>query len=177
MEENMSKDYCGFENEDSQTAFLAGVVDILSDNLSMVCNFTDTLDADIFYVKDKDISELNSVVKKRLHSYNEKYGKNIPYDVIESLDLKLEKISCEVNDDFLCSKMEAFSSNQNLKGAVNDFLRSLEWYLGKPDYVYAPIKHDKNFDILAKMYLYIAYDYFFIFYGEYVVLFIIGTDE
>lgn len=173
----MSRDYCGFENEDSQTAFLAGVVDVLSDNLSTVCDFVHTLDADIFYVKNEDISSLNSAVKKRLHSYNEKYGENMSYEEIESLDLKLKKIECNVDSRFLYGQIEAFSSSPNLKEAIDEFLRSLEWYLRKPVCIYSPVKRDKNIDILARMYLYMAYDYFFISYGEYVVLFIIGSVE
>ncbi len=51
----MSKDYCGFSNEDGETAFLAGVVDVLSDNLSMILDNTNALDADIFLVVDNNI--------------------------------------------------------------------------------------------------------------------------
>lgn len=59
----MSKDYCGFSNEDGETAFLAGVVDVLSDNLSMALDNTNALDADIFLVVDNNISLLNDAVR------------------------------------------------------------------------------------------------------------------
>ena len=40
----MSKEYCCFESESGETAFLAGVVDVLSDNLSLHCVDFHTLD-------------------------------------------------------------------------------------------------------------------------------------
>jgi hypothetical protein len=174
----MSKDYCGFVNEDSKTAFLSGVVDVLGGNLSMICDFPHTLETDIFYIKDGDVSLINSSMKNRLHSYNEQYGLNIPYEKIESLDIILEKKDCNVNSDFLRGQLEAYSSNPKLKDSVNEFLSELEWYLGKPLGIYFPVRlNDKNLDILAKIYLYIAYQYFFISYGEYIILLIIGSVE
>lgn len=81
----MSKEYWGFENETGDTGFLAGVVDVLSDNLSMLCDFRYDFDADIFYLEDNDVSKLNDVIKSRLHYYNKRYGVNLPDEDIDNL--------------------------------------------------------------------------------------------
>ena len=60
----MSKEYWCFESESGETSFLAGVVDVLSDNLSLHCTDYNTLDADVFYIPNQDISQLNEAVKK-----------------------------------------------------------------------------------------------------------------
>lgn len=47
---------------------MAGVVDVLSDRLAMHCKSPYALEADIFHVKDNDISLLHDAVKERLHT-------------------------------------------------------------------------------------------------------------
>ena len=70
----MSKEYWGFDTEKEQTGFLAGVVDVLSDELSLSCREFTTLDADIFFIEDGDISKLEESFKKRLLSYMRCYS-------------------------------------------------------------------------------------------------------
>ncbi len=172
----MSKEYWGFENEDGSTAFLAGVVDVLSDNLSLTCDYAVTLDADIFYVKDNDVSLLNDAVKKRLHYYNKRYGLKISEKKIDTIDFKLEKENCKVNDYFK-KVMSHNSSNSQMSEKVDEFLQDLEWYLQKPLTIYSPMRNDKNIDVLGHIYLYMAWSYFFIEYDDYMVLVIFGTVE
>ena len=73
-DEVVSKEYWGFSGENGETAFLAGVVDVLSDELSLHIEYPWYVDADIFYVKDNDISKLNEAVKARMHTYKDKDG-------------------------------------------------------------------------------------------------------
>ena len=82
----MSKDYLTFANETGTTAFLAGVVDVLSDNLQMILDFSYSLDVDIFYVEGNDLSLLNDSLKKRLLCYKQYYGGNTSEDKINALD-------------------------------------------------------------------------------------------
>ena len=172
----MSKEYWGFENEDGSTAFLAGVVDVLSDNLSLACDYAVTLDADIFYVKEHDISLLNDSVKKRLHYYNKRYGLKIPKKKIDLIDFKLEKENCKI-DDYLKKVMSKYSSNPQMPEKVDEFLQELNWHIQKPLGIYSPMRNDKNVYILGNIYLYMAWDYFFIEYDDYMVLVIFGTVE
>ena len=173
----MSKDYCGFENETGETGFLAGVVDVISDKLGMVLDFAEALDADIFYVKDNDISLLNDSVKKRLHHYNQKYSCNVPEEKIDALDFQLKEIEADI-PSFVYSQMKQYSSNDALSDEVNKFLDNLNWYLWNPLCIYSPIKMpDKNVHTLGKIYLYEAWNYFFISYHNYLVLLIFGTVE
>ena len=46
------------------------------------------------------ISQLNDAVKKRLHYYNKRYGLKISEKKIDTIDFKLEKENCKVNDYF-----------------------------------------------------------------------------
>ena len=86
----MSKDHLTFVNETGETAFLAGVVDVLSDNLQMVLDFSYAIDVDIFRVENNDLSHLNDSVKKRLLYYNKYYydglNNNISEDRINALN-------------------------------------------------------------------------------------------
>ena len=174
----MSKDYFLFESESGETAYMAGVVDVLSDNLGLCCKYGNALEADLFYVKDNDISLLNDAVKKILHIYNEKEGHNIPIEKIDKIDFQLKEGKPEDYYGMLYGALEAFCQKERLSKEVAEFLRSLEWYLGKPIGVYSPIRiPDKNIQVLGQIYLYMAWDYFFIAYNDYLVLIIIGTVE
>ena len=173
----MSKEYWGFEKETGGTGFLAGVVDVLSDNLEMLLDFHYAMDADIFYIKDNDISLLNRSVKKRLHYYNEKYGCKIEKDKINSINFEFDKHEF-VSNEILARQISAYSSSREISEKVDDFFRTLNWYLNKPLYVYLPKKlPDKNVNVLGEIYLYMAWNYFFISYYDYFVLFIFGTIE
>ncbi|MDE6781637.1 MAG: hypothetical protein K2J40_09285 [Ruminococcus sp.] len=170
----MSKEYWGFENENGDTGFLAGVVDVLTDNLPC-CDFEYTLDADIFPVENNDISHINDTVKKRLHYYNRRYGINLPDEYIEGLHLKLEKVNNDA-EKILCDIISCYSSSKDIPEKVGEFFRSLNWYLQKPTGIYVSQSIDnKNIEILGQVYLYMAFEYFFIAYDEWAVLFIFGT--
>ena len=175
----MSKDYCGFSNEDGETAFLAGVVDVLSDELSMFLDYANALDADIFHVEDNNISLLNDAVKKRLHSYKDKYGCSsiITDEKIDAIDIQLQKSYLSA-DAALLDYMKKNSDKKEIEKAVSEFLCNLKWYLGEPIGVYTPVrKNDKNIEVIADLYLGIAWDYFFIEYNQYFVMIVFGTSE
>lgn len=173
----MSKNHLAFVNETGKTAFLAGVVDVLSDNLQIVLDFSYAIDIDIFYIKDSNLSLLNDSVKKRLLCYKQYDGFNISEDKINALNFKLTKINTDVHD-FICEQLKSFCSDDNLSDAINEFLNDLNWYLQKPLCIYKPERMpDKNIDILGGTYMYVAWNYFFISYYDYLVLFVLGTDE
>lgn len=175
----MSKDYCGFSNEGGETAFLAGVVDVLSDELSMFLDYAYALDADIFHVEDNNISLLNDAVKKRLHSYKDKYGCSsiITDEKTDAIDIQLQKSYLSA-DAALLDYMKKNSDKKEIEKAVSEFLRNLKWYLGEPIGVYTPVrKNDKNIDVISDLYLGIACDYFFIEYNQYFVMIVFGTSE
>ena len=88
----MSKDYYLFENENGKTAYLAGVVDVLSDNLSLICDFAADFDSDIFYMKDNNLALLENSIKKRLYSYTVQHSRVTSKD-IDKLNLKFEIIN------------------------------------------------------------------------------------
>jgi hypothetical protein len=174
----MSKEHDEFESEAEQTAFLAGVVDVLADNLSLVGDYACALDADVFYIKGGDISLLNSSIKKRLRSYNKYDGERIPDEKIESLNITLKKQECDVDNSFLCDMLSDYSSSPKLTDAVAEFLSSLTWHLGEPKCVYFPTAHpDKDIDVLGRIYLHMAWKYFFISFGDYIVMIILGSVE
>lgn len=173
----MGKEYWGFENETGDTGFLAGVVDVLSDNLSMLCDFYYAFDADIFHLENNDFSKLNDVIKKRLHYYNKRYGVNLPEEYINGLNLQLEKVNNDA-EKILCDTISQYSSEKDISEKVGEFFRQLNWYLQKPIGIYVDKSFDhKNVEILGHIYLYMGFEYFFIAYDEWVVLFIVGTVE
>lgn len=81
-------------------------------------------------------------------------------------------------DAALLDYMKKNSDKKDVENAVDEFLHDLKWYLGKPIGVYTPVrKNDKNTDVIADLYLGIAWDYFFIEYNQYFVLIVFGTSE
>jgi len=176
-EKAMSKDYYLFENENGKTGFLAGAVDVLSDDLQMILNYTEAFDADVFYVPDNNLSLLNDSVKKRMLEYKNKYSLPVSEVKINSIDFQLEEIQTDVYE-YVYSQMKRYSSSEKLSDKVKEFLDSLEWYLQKPVCIYASKRMpDKNINVLGKIYCYEAWNYFFISYYDYYVLMIFGTDE
>ena len=173
----MSKDYYCFEDEKGDTGFLAGVVDVLSDNLSMILDYGYALEADIFHVKDNDISLLNDVIRHRLYYYDICYNLYVPSEKIDALNFQLKRIDADANQ-ILSRTISSYSSHKEISKSVDEFFRSLNWYLQKPVCIYTPTHlPDKNLNVLGQMYLSMAWEYFFIAYQEYLVLFIFGTVE
>ncbi len=173
----MSKDYWLFEKETGDIGFLAGVVDVLSDNLGMLLDYAYALDADVFFVKDNDMSLLNDSVKKRLHYYNIRYGLHISEKEIDALDFELIKSDADP-EKVLCDFISNYSSKKDVLQGVKEFFTDLNWYLQKPLCIYNPVRlPDHNIDVLGSVYLYMAWDYFFIAYYDYLVLFVLGTVE
>ena len=173
----MSKDYLTFANETGTTAFLAGVVDVLSDNLQMILDFSYSLDVDIFYVEGNDLSLLNDSLKKRLLFYKQYYGGNTSEDKINALDFQLTEINTDIHS-FVSEQLKAYCSSDKLSDAVQEFLDDLSWHLQKPLCIYKPKRMpDKNVHTLGEIYLYDAWNYFFISYYDYLILFVIGTNE
>lgn len=175
---NMSKEYCCFKSESGETAFLAGVVDVLSDNLSLHCAYSEDLDADIFYTPDQDLSQLTDAVKNRMRSYYSLLGGLNEPEKIEALDFDdLVRVDCN-SKSYMTHGVPELRDNKAAKDANAEFMRELEWHLGKPICTYSP-SHlpDKNIEILGRAYMSFARHYYFIAFEEYMVLMIFGTSE
>ncbi len=175
----MSREYWTLKGESGETAFLAGVVDVLSDTLSLVCDFTSAFNADIFYIPGNDLALLDDTVKRRLNIYH-RYQENsyVKQSDIDRIHFDLEKTEEDITE-YVCHSFQKYSSSPKLKKAVKDFFQNLNWYLQKPLCIYRPCSQypDKILNILGPVYLYMVFDYFFISYDEYMVLFIFGTTE
>ena len=174
----MSKEYFCFESESGETAFLAGVVDALSDDLSLHCVDFHTLDADVFYAPGQDISLLNEAVKKRLRSYYSTLGGLNRPEEIEKLDLS-NLVRSKVSPSFdQAGFIPELRNDKAAKDAEASFLRELIWHLGKPVCCfYPPHLPDKNVEIMGVAYMSFSWHYFFIAFEEYIVLMIFGTCE
>ena len=170
----MSKEYWGFSAEDGETAFLAGVVDVLSDELSLHIEYPQHLDADIFYVEDNDISKLNEAVKARMHTYKDRYGcDQVTHEDIDSINFDLEYAPVREHEND-----EKRKYKDEYEKASAEFYRKLEWYVGKSSGEYSPVSlPDKNIRVLGPMYMSFAWYYHFTAYQDYFVLVIIGTSE
>lgn len=175
---NMSKESCCFEAESGKTAFLAGIVDVLSDNLSLHCVDFNDFDADVFYAPDQDISQLTDAVKKRMRSYFSLLGGLNQPEKIEALAFDhLVRVDSDP-EQFMIDTVDELGKDDASRNTISEFLRELKWYLGKSVCILCP-DHlpDKNIDTLGRAYMYVAWKYFFIAYEEYMVLMIFGTSE
>lgn len=173
----MSKDYYLFKNEKGDVAFLIGLVDVISDKLSLICDYGYTLNADIYPLPDNDLSLLNDIVKKRIHIYKEQLD-NYNADKIEQIDFRLRKVETENVNEYIYSIIKKYSSSNNLKEEVDEVIKTLNWQLGKPLGIFESVQlPDSNVQVLGEIYLYLAWNYFFIAYEGYMVMMILGTVE
>lgn len=173
----MSKEYYQFENEKGDVAFLIGLVDAISDRLSLVCDYGYDVEADIFPLPDNDISMLNNIVRKRMNLYAEQEG-NYNIEKINQIDFKLTQIDHLNVNEYVCSKIKKYSSGNKIKEEVDHFLAELKFHLDAPIGLYEPVSlQDSNVAVFGEIYLSFAWDYFFIAYKGYVVLMIFGTSE
>lgn len=174
--ECMSKEYLTIENEPWEAAFYTGAADVLSKRLDGILDYSDNVGSDVFYVKENDLSLLNDVVKKRLLYYVQQ-GDEAMEDEINALNFQLKEVQTDVNK-YLCEKLKPYCSNDKLAEEINGFIGYLSRTLKKPLCIYEPIgMRDKNIDTLGEIYLYYAWDYFFISFKDYLVLLVIGTIE
>ena len=175
----MSKEYRAFREETGETAFLAGAVDALSDTLSLVCNLGFAFDADIFYTSNHDFTALDDAVKNRLKAYTQyEHNPHVKQHNIEQIHFELEKVEEDVTG-YVCKTFQSYSCDKNLKEILSQFFLDLNWHLQKPVCIYKPSSQcvKKTLDILGHVYLYMAWEYFFIAYEKYMVLFIFGTID
>ncbi len=173
----MSKDYYLFENESGETAYLAGIVEVLSNNLSLVCDFGYSFEVDIFYMKDNDFNYLENSLKKRFYSYTSQGGRTTIKD-IDKLNFKFDILKTDVKK-YVFNAFSKYSHSKDLQKSVDKFFLSLNWYLQEPTCIYTLSKgiSGKVGDVLGDLYMYMAFNYFFVGYDEYAVLFVFGTSE
>ena len=172
----MSKDYYEFETENGDVGFLAGAVDVLSDKLSMICDYGYAMDADIFFAENNDFSALSRAVRSRFYNYNiaDMRVDDKQIDAINFLSEDYEKTTI----DALNKMFAKYSSNAQLDKSIDEFFQSLNWYLGKPACCYIPKnRNDNNTAVFGDVYLHLAFDYLFIAYNSFFVLFVFGTVE
>ncbi len=172
----MSKEYFEFENENGDVGFLAGVVDVLSDELSMMCDFPDTMEADIFFAKNNEFSALSWAVRSRFYSFNA-CNFRVDDEQIDAINFSSEDYE-KTTIDALNKMFAKYSSNAQLDKSIDEFFEELNWYLGKPVCCYVPKKrNDNNTAVFGDVYLHLAFDYLFIAYDSFFVLFVFGTVE
>lgn len=173
----MSKEYWNYRDEDGETAYLAGALDVLSDRLSMYFDSHYTMDADIFRIRNNDISLLGDAVRRRLHSFLPE-GIHLTGEEIDRLEFHLKKSVPENWYTMLDGAVSGFASHPERKAGVKEFLDALSWYLQKPQAVYSPERMpDRARDILGAGYWLLPIDYFFLAFDEYMVLILIGSAE
>lgn len=173
----MSKDHLTIENEPWTAAFHAGIVDVLSKRLDSILDYPNNVYADVFYVKENDLSLLNDSVKKRLLYYVQEYGCEISEESIDAMNFQLKEVRTDVNN-FLCEKLKPYCSNDKLADEITGFINYLSRYMEKPLCIYEPIgMTDKNMETLGEVYLYVAWECFFISFKDYLVLLVIGSLE
>lgn len=174
----MSKEYFEFENENGDVGFLAGVVDVLSDELTMMCDYSYAMEADIFFAENNDFSALSRAVQNRFRSYNDSDFR-VDDEQIDAINFSLEDYE-KTTIDALNKMFAKYSSNAQLDKSIDEFFSSLNWYLGKPACCYVPKKkkrNDNNTAVFGDVYLNLAFDYLFIAYDSFFVLFVFGTVE
>ena len=88
------------------------------------------------------------------------------------MDFQLTEINIDIHS-FVSEQLKAYCSRDKLSDAVQEFLDDLSWHLQKPLCIYKPKRMpDKNVHTLGEIYLYDAWNYFFISYFYRIYLFL-----
>ena len=177
----MAKDYELFEGELGESAFMAGIVEILADWLLPLCANFYAFEADIFFVQENNLSLLDKEVKRRLLKLRkQQQTPHISEQEIERLKFTLNPVDTDVRQ-YVCDAFSRFSKEEakNISANVHGFFANLSYYLREPLRIYEGDMDSKNeiLKILGDMYMAFAFEYFFIAYDEWILLFMFGTFE
>lgn len=177
----MSKEAYTFENENGKTAYLAGVIDTLSDEyLVKVCPKYSTVEADLFELED--YGDFNKAIANRLKKYLPSIGGNIDA-VAKNID-KME-IVFEEDVDFqsfqapgfvmsMYERIPDYVHSREAHDSFASFCESVEYYLGSPIRFY---RAKKGYEVLSKFYIGMIFETIFIEYEGYLLMLCRGTSE
>lgn len=172
----MGNDAIFYRNENSITAFFAGAINVLTDNLALKVNSMiqyEDVAADIFYIGDKaqtkthptaefqfikeDINQKNEIsiseiIKKRLmDNWIDFFQQNDnKEELIDKINIELEERSQPMQQAiYNIYSNRKKEEKEKLIPIIEEYCREVQYYLGSPKRVYQIIKkeNDSTFNI------------------------------
>lgn len=181
----MSKEIRYYNNIDSQTAYIAGIIEAFSTPLDIrMSDARYGVDTDIFWLGDAGIDNLYDFMLNRLRRYND----------VDKLDLDLERDSFMPNipitrvektktAESVGKILQEYYKSDKILSAAKDFFYSINWYLKQPKAVYrtdmqALYEYMPEMEkALRTFYLFIISELIFVEYDGYVLMLVIGSSE
>ena len=174
----MSKEIWDFKGENGSVAYMAGVIDVLSDRLCMLCDFGYAFEADIIAVDRMKSNDFSERLKKRLKKYHSMQITEYEEENISKLNFLLKKYHNQNVEQAIYEKFQKVSKSKVLEKEIREFCDSILWYIGKPATVYEMDgEFNQNSNILEEYYLGIITDMLFVEYDDYMVMMFWGSVE
>lgn len=174
----MSKEIWDFEGENGSSAYIAGVVDVLSDRLCMVCDYGYAFEADIIAMDMEKNNHFSEAVKERLRKYKSMHCSKNWEENISKLDFSLETFRNQNIEGAMYEKFQKVSHGKAVEKEIKEFCDSISWYIGKPKAVYEMReKFEENCYALNEHYLGIITDILFVEYEGFMVMMLWGSVE
>ena len=181
----MSKDASIYNKVNGTEAFLSGLVEayteiILSYALGKIsrAGFCISLISDVYAAGENNEITIQQAIKKRI---NEKCfdtmfdNGDVDEDIIDRSinSLKIVKLSPDINKEIEELIKVGTSNASEMRADIEQYTKSLEWYLGKPMNIYQVCDRNGLFDA----YIYIPFGIIIIEYEEFYLMIGIGTDD
>ena len=181
-----------YKGIDGATAYLAGAVQVLTAELSVVVGEVlpyYTVDADVYYIgNNHELSFLQAVKDSLLNNWCGAMLPSESVDVqkeIEALDFEyehveqsFERVILGAEKLFEVADWKHFSEPQKEKiiTAIKKYWRDLEYFTGNATAIYKVTKMN-NIKAITRCYLSVTISMYFIEFKENVMLFCFGSDE
>lgn len=181
-----------YKGIDGATAYLAGVIQVLTTELSVVIGEVlpyYTVDADIYYIGTKHRLSFLPAIKDSL--LNNWCGGMLPsenVDVskeVEALDFEYERVEQSLENVILGAeklfevidwKYLSKSQKERIRAAIKKYWCDLEYFTGNATAIYKVTKRN-NIKAITRCYLSITISMYLIEFKENVMLFCFGSDE
>lgn len=183
----MSKDAYIYKMVNGSEAYLAGIVEGNTENYleaafhSKITNpgYCVTFVSDVYGIGENNELTIQQAIKKRMDEkcFDLFFDKgDVPEaTIVEKINaIKITKLDTDVNTVITNLVKKAVKEEvDKIRENIEDYTKTLEWYLGKPKKIYM-IDDDSG---LFSAYLYILFEIIVIEYDGYAVMLGIGTDD
>ena len=181
----MSREIHYYKDINSQTAYIAGVLDMAIGDVSVILGKEHyCIDTDIFWTGTEGIDGIYSSMLTRLRKYNDidKLPLDLEYDSFMP-NLPVNKLEGDNTTKSVTKVLYNYVKDMELEDKVKSFFFTMNWYLNLPTAVYK-MDMDALYEFMPDLekalrafYTFVICDILFVEYQGYVMMLVIGAEE
>ena len=181
----MSKEAYIYNKVNGTESYLAGIVEVYTEtileralNKVSRCGLCISLVSDVYGVGENNELTIQQAIKKRIDEkcFDLFFDDGDVDDIIvEKLinGLEVKKLDCDINTAIEELLTVGTRNAYEIKSDIEEYTKSLEWYLGKPLKIYQVSDNCQMF----MAYIYIVFGILIIEYEEFLLMIGIGTND